>query len=232
MKIAILDLTTHPQPLLSGLPRAGDQILNWLAPAFTDADFTIYDLAEAGDPTPTPDAFDGLILSGSELGVYDDASWMPKVRALLLATKQAGKPIFGVCFGHQIMADTFGGKAQKAEDGNVVGVRDFTTAAGDPFSAYVWHQDQVTVLPPGATVVAKAPYCPMAALRYDFPAFSVQYHPEFNPRFLTDLLKRGRDHFVDAKIADTAWDEISAKPVDVHLNSHQVAAFFRDHQDR
>ena len=68
MKIAILDLTTHPQPLLSGLPRAGDQILNWLAPAFTDADFTIYDLAEAGDPTPTPNAFDGLITAEATFG--------------------------------------------------------------------------------------------------------------------------------------------------------------------
>ena len=91
MKIAILDLTRHPQPLLAGLQRASDQILDWLSPALSDADFTIYDIAEAVDPMPLPDAFDGLILSGSELGVYDDAPWIPSLRQLLIATKQARK---------------------------------------------------------------------------------------------------------------------------------------------
>ncbi len=228
MKIAILDLTRHPEPLLTGLRRASHQILDWLAPAFKEADFTIYDIAETGEPLPALAAFDGLILSGSELGVYDDAAWMSPLRALLTSTKQVRKPIFGICFGHQIMADTFGGKAEKAEGGNVIGVRDFTDDQGRSFPAYVWHQDQVTELPPGASVVAMASYCPMAVLRYDFPAFSVQYHPEFNPPFITGLLTRGRDHFVDGKLADAAWHEVLEQPVNEHLNSHQVAAFFRD----
>ena len=232
MKIAILDLTRHPEPLLAGLQRASDQILDWLSPVLSDADFTIYDIAEAVDPMPLPDAFDGLILSGSELGVYDDAPWIPSLRQLLIATKQARKPIFGICFGHQIMADTFGGKAEKAKGGNVIGVRDFTDDQGHRFPAYVWHQDQVTELPPEASVIATASYCPMAVLRYDFPALSVQYHPEFSADFLMGLLKRGRNHFVDAVVADAAWGEISNKPVDGHLNCHQVAAFFRDHQGK
>jgi GMP synthase-like glutamine amidotransferase len=230
MKIAILDLTKHPEPLLTGLRRSGSSIVDWLAPSFEDADFKIYDLAEGADAVPTPDEFDGLILSGSELGVYDAAPWMPSVRDLLMITKQAGKPIFGICFGHQLMAEVFGGKAEKADCGNVVGVRDYTDSHGRRFPAYAWHQDQVTALPPGASVIAAAPYCPIAGLRYDFPACSVQYHPEFTEASISGLLRCGRDHFIDAQTADKAWHEIASQSVSVNLDSHQIASFFRDHQ--
>ena len=50
---------------------------------------------------------------------------MAPLRNLLLKTKQASKPIYGICFGHQIMADTFGGKAEMSQIGNVVGARQF-----------------------------------------------------------------------------------------------------------
>ena len=60
---------------------------------------------------------------------------MSPLRKLLLETKKAGKPIYGICFWHQIMADTFGGKAEKLQIGNVVGVRqfDFNTELSDSY---------------------------------------------------------------------------------------------------
>ena len=228
MKIAVLDLTKHPEPLMTGLLRASSCIVNWLSLSFEEADFKVYDLAEFNDAVPRLSAFDGLIISGSELGVYDIALWMPSVRDLLLATKQAGKPIFGICFGHQIMAEVFGGKVEKAECGNVVGVRDYTDSYGRCFSAYAWHQDQVTRLPPEASVIATAPYCPIAGLRYDFPAYSVQYHPEFTEESILGLLHCGRDHFIDALTADKALRDIASNSISINLDSHKVATFFRD----
>ena len=74
-------------------------------------------------------------MSGSEHGVYDSRPWMSPLRKLLLETKKAGKPICGICFGHQMMADTFVGKAEKSQIGNVVGVRqfDFNTELSDTY---------------------------------------------------------------------------------------------------
>ena len=65
----------------------------------------------------------GIIISGSDKGVYDDTPWMqPLARVGWATARAAGKPMFGVCFGHQIMADVFGGKAEKVGEAEV-GVR-------------------------------------------------------------------------------------------------------------
>jgi len=125
MRIAILDLTTHSEPMLSGLPKVGIQIEKWLSPALPEATFS--------STVPALGTFDGVVVSGSEFGVYDQTPWMQPLRAFLLAVKAAGKPIFGICFGHQLMADTFGGKAEKTDSGFAVGVRafDIEGEAGD-----------------------------------------------------------------------------------------------------
>ena len=124
-RIAILDLTTHPESLLTGSERVWQSISGWLSPAFPDADMLPFDIAEGAMPLPQAGDFDGLIVSGSEFGVYNNTDWMAPLRRLLLDTRAAGKPLFGICFGHQIMADTFGGRAEKAPVGRVVGARTF-----------------------------------------------------------------------------------------------------------
>lgn len=198
MKIAVLDLTTHPLPLLAGQPRVGAQVIGWARQGLPRADFVCHDIAEGGAPLPAPEDFDGLILSGSEFGVYDETPWMAPLRALLLATRAAGKPIFGICFGHQIMADTFGGRAERAHD-PILGARRYTFG-GRAVDVHVWHQDQVTAVPPGARVTGSADYCPVGALEYDFPAASVQFHPEYSEAHLRTLF----DLFLGTAVSEEA----------------------------
>ena len=226
MKIAILDLTTHP-PKLGDKPRVADQIANWIRPAMPQADFWKVDIAEAGEPMPTPDQFDGLLLSGSEFGVYDDVPWMVPLRQLLRDTKAAGKPIYGICFGHQIMADVFGGKAEKVSD-PIMGARRFEME-DESFDAMVWHQDQVTEVPPGATVLSRSGYCPVGALAYDFPAASVQFHPEYREEHLRELydLFAGDEITHDQRAA--ALESFASHDVKPDLQADEAAAFFRAH---
>ena len=225
-RIAILDLTTHPADRLHGVQRVWERISGWLSPSLPDAILIPFDIAEGGGALPTTGDFDGLVVSGSEFGVYDQTEWMTPLRRLLLDTRDAGKPQFGICFGHQIMADCFGGRAEKAAIGRIVGAREFT-AGGRRFSAHIWHQDQVTGVPPGARVIAHAEYCPVAALDYDFAARSVQYHPEYDAAHLQDLFTRGRDIFLDGETADRATAEIVAADVPRDLDATATAAFFR-----
>jgi GMP synthase-like glutamine amidotransferase len=100
----------------------------------TRGDFCSVSVEADNEGLPKLDSFDGLIVPGSEHGVYDNRPWMAPLRNLLLETKKAGKPIYGICFGHQMMAGTFGGKAEKSQIGNVVGVRqfDFNTNTNRP----------------------------------------------------------------------------------------------------
>ena len=226
MRVAVLDVTGHPMPLLEGLPRVGEQIIDWLAPALPEATYCWYDIEQNGEALPTLDTFDGVIVSGSEHGVYDPTSWNYDLRCFLLACKALLKPIFGICFGHQIMADTFGGHAAMAKCGLVVGARAFQFAATSE-DAYVWHKDQVNIVPPGARITASASYCPIGALEYDFPAASVQFHPEHSEFQLCEIFRRARDDFLTGAEADSAVQSFAITDVRRDLSARETAAFFR-----
>lgn len=228
MKIAILDMTEHPEDLLHGMPPVGTQIIAWLGPFMPDDQLKAYAINAKGAALPGVDDFDGLLVSGSEKGVYDDTPWDKPLRTLLTQTQAAGKPIFGICYGHQIMADTFGGKAELSEVGNVVGARSFVTPGG-PVDAHVWHKDQVTQVPPGASVTMSAAHCPVGGLEYDFPAKSVQFHPEYTEAHLRELFKRGRDLFLKGDEADAAVKTFEKATVARDLMARETAAFFHAH---
>ena len=228
MRIAVLNLTGHPLPLFAGLPRAGTQIINWLSTELPEAEFYSVSIEADNEELPEPDNFDGLIVSGSEHGVYDSRPWMAPLRNLLLKTKQASKPIYGICFGQQIMADTFGGKAEKSQIGNVVGARQFDFQ-GKLNDVYVWHRDQVTIVPPVAHVTATAGYCAVGALSYDFPAKSVQFHPEYTEANLRKMFKRSVDCFLTSEEAEAAIDSFKNVNIDKELFANEAANFFRLH---
>ena len=228
MRIIVLDLTGHPMPLFGGLPRAGTQIISWLSVELPEADFYSVSVEVDNEGLPELDSFDGLIVSGSEHGVYDNRPWMAPLRNLLLETKKAGKPIYGICFGHQIMADTFGGKAEKSQIGNVVGARQFDFQ-GKLSDVYVWHLDQVTIVPPEAHVTATAGYCAVGALSYYFPAKSVQFHPEYTEANLRKMFERSVDCFLTSEEAEAAIASFKNVNIDQGSFATEAANFFRIH---
>ena len=226
MRIAILDVC-EPEPDFARFGSIGDMVKAWIAPHLPEAAFPILHIA--GDAALPPlGAYDGYIVTGSEKGVYDEAVWMEDLRAFIRAARDARTPIFGMCFGHQIMADALGGKAEKADKGFVIGAQDYAYDGG-VLSAHAMHQDQVTVAPPDAEIVASAPYCPVAALKYEFPALSVQFHPEYRRDFVEDALtvldgvvgapedfEKGRETMTNAAVSED-------------LFGAEAAAFFRSH---
>jgi GMP synthase-like glutamine amidotransferase len=54
------------------------------------------------------------------------------------------------------------------------------------------HQDQVLALPPGATLLATQPDCPVAAYALGDQVFCIQPHPEFTPEVSAFLLDKRR----------------------------------------
>ena len=199
MRVAILDLTTHQLPLLSGICRAGKCIEDWISRGFSDAKFEIFDIAGGMEKVPSMKNFNALIVSGSERSVYDRVSWHVDVSNVLNETRKMGKPIFGICYGHQIMAATFGGDVRRSSRHDSVGVRKFVQRDGHAFNRFVWHHDQVIRPPDCATLVASSDYCPFASLEYSFQAFSVQYHPEFTKEYFKKLLMAGEGIFLSSK---------------------------------
>ncbi|KUJ77140.1 type 1 glutamine amidotransferase [Ruegeria profundi] len=225
MRIAVLELTSHPLPLLDGMPRTAQQIQAWIAPHLPEADFDVVGVVD-GEPLPNDNDFDGVIVGGSEFGVYDVTQWMQPLRTFLERCRETRKAVFGICFGHQIMADVYGGRAEKAEVGKVVGARPFNFG-GDNVDAFVWHQDQVTRVPSSARVAGSASHCPVGALDYDFPARSVQFHPEYRVDHLRDLFTRGRGDLLSPAEADAGMSSVSSAKVSDDLAAFQAVELFR-----
>ncbi len=140
-------------------------------------------------PSETPAAAlagrKGVIISGGPASVYDPGS--PTIDPSLLAS---GTPIFGICYGQQLIAHLLGGTVSKGDRGEYgfaqLELADSDTIfRGDIFETgerqQVWmsHRDLVTAPPPGFNVLARTETCPIAAIGSpDRRIFGVQFHPE------------------------------------------------------
>ena len=111
----------------------------------------------------SPDEADGWLITGSKHGAYEDLPWIPRLETFIRDIRAADRPLVGICFGHQIIAQALGGTVKKSDKGWAVGHQ--TYSHGDTtFGANAWHQDQVVALPEGADVIAGNDFCEYAAL--------------------------------------------------------------------
>lgn len=224
MNIAILNLSA-PDKGFDQHGTAAQLIERWISPALKEASFSHIYVA-IGEALPAPSDFDGYILSGSEKGVYDVTDWMEPLKAFLTTAKELKLPVFGICFGHQIMAEAYGGKAVKSDAGFIVGVHEYTGTT-ESYNAHAMHRDQVVDVPEGATVVASASYCPVAALDYDFPARSVQFHPEFQTPLVEDAIDAFEGKLLTDAEIDYARHTMQTGGVETSLYAQEIADFFR-----
>jgi len=124
---------------------------------------------------------DGLILSGGPASVYDPEA--PAYNSEILAM---GKPMLGLCYGHQLLCHRLGGQVEMGA------THEFGAAylhvhkaegvlAGLDARERVWmsHRDHVAALPPGFAVLGATEDCPVAAMGdAERKIYGLQFHPE------------------------------------------------------
>ena len=224
-KIAILDCAILEGSKLSGYGSVGSVVTKWLQPFLPNVSFVTISVAK-NCAFPKVEDFDGFIVPGSEKSIYDNLSWISELRSFLKAIKKSRKPLFGICFGHQLMADTFGGASGKSDVGYKVGVSRFSMKNND-FNAYVAHQDQVLKVPEEASVVGSSDYCKNAIIEYNFPAFSCQFHPEYNHDFVSGIVAELEQETLNADEVASATKSLKEYKVQDHLFAQQAATFFK-----
>ncbi|MBQ6865426.1 MAG: glutamine-hydrolyzing GMP synthase, partial [Clostridia bacterium] len=124
----------------------------------------------------------GIILTGGPNSVYDPAS--PTCSPELFSL---GVPVLGICYGAQLMAHLLGGQVAPADTSEYGGTALFVDDGDSPLlrdvpkktSCWMSHTDRITAVPPGFTVTAHTPDCPVAAMEDRAKRlYAVQLHPE------------------------------------------------------
>jgi GMP synthase-like glutamine amidotransferase len=154
---------------------------------------------------PDPATFDMLVVMGGPMSAYDEAAypWLAAEKAFIGRAIAAGKRVFGVCLGAQLVAEVLGGRVH-AHDVREVGwfVTRLTdtgrasrvlSALPDEFVAGLWHGDTYD-LPEGTLTAATTDACANQAFEaVDGRVVGLQSHLEWTQAALEGLVARHGD---------------------------------------
>lgn len=137
--------------------------------------------------------YDLLLVMGGPMDVWEEQHhpWLVEEKiAIRRWVAELGKPYFGICLGHQLLAAALGGRVGLMAQPEVGIATVSLTEEGradplfaglaDEFACVQWHGAEVTALPPGVTVLARNDNCPVQAFRVGLDAYGLQFHVEIS----------------------------------------------------
>lgn len=182
-------------------------------------DYSDFDVAAGVLPART-ESCRAYVVTGSDCGAYDPLPWIAALKDFLNEARGRAA-LVGICFGHQVMAEAFGGKVVKSPKGWGLGAHCYEVLSPQPWleggtsiTLPASHQDQVVEPPPATRTVAASGFTPYGFLAYtDQPAISLQLHPEFEPEYAIALVERRRSRGVSDEQAQRATASLN-EPMD------------------
>ncbi|MCX2566744.1 type 1 glutamine amidotransferase [Acetobacter suratthaniensis] len=143
------------------------------------------------DIIPPLEDFDLLVVLGGPMDVWETEQnpWLVReMSAIYHWVRNLEKPYFGICLGHQLLAQALGGHVglMKKPEVGLATIHVTTEGQQDPLFAnaphemeiFQWHGAEVQTLPEGAVVLAANAACPVQAMRVGPHAWGLQYHVE------------------------------------------------------
>lgn len=157
---------------------------------------------------PAVDDYDAFVVTGSKHSVYDPMEWIENLKTLTREAFEKEKKYLGICFGHQMIAESLGGKVSKAEIGFLIGIHSFEifhypswmNQKPPTYNVLMLCQDQVSKLPPHAQVLAESPTCPTGMMTIKKHILGIQGHPEFTKTYNQDVFESRVDRIGTAKV--------------------------------
>ena len=122
----------------------------------------------------------GIIFSGGPSSVYDSKAPTPTKKIFQLQI-----PILGICYGHQIIVNNFGGKVKRVnkEYGSAVlsidDSSDIFSGVGDSIRAWMSHGDEAKLVPDNFEIIGHTENARAAAIsNKQKTVYGIQFHPE------------------------------------------------------
>lgn len=156
--------------------------------------------AQRTTPLPEAEACAGIIITGSHAMVTDKEPWSVRLEIWIRKLVARQVPIFGICYGHQLLAAALGGQVDYHPHGKEIGtvnVARLSASDEDPlfrtlpaeFLVHATHAQTVVTLPPGALRLAANEFEPNHAFRLGPCAWGVQFHPEYNTEIMRGYIE-------------------------------------------
>ncbi|WP_227368796.1 glutamine amidotransferase-related protein [Halomonas sp. M20] len=232
MRIGLLqcdDVMEALQPQHGNYPEMFERLFTAVDPTL---EFRVWRCQDGEMPTDV-DAVDAWLTTGSKHGVNDGDEWIENLCGFVRELWAAGKPLVGICFGHQLIAKALGGEVVKSERGWGVGMSfnrltqrtEWMEPWQEGLDLVVSHQDQVARLPEGAVVLAESDFCPFYLIQVGETFLGVQGHPEFAKTYSADVMAM-REGVIAGNRLREGMASLNA-PVDDHLMVRWILNFMR-----
>lgn len=148
---------------------------------------------------PDYDDVHGVVVLGGPQNVGDPDPWIAHEIAYIRGAHERALPVVGICLGCQMIAKALGGDVApmaRPELGysatriTVPGQTE-TILAGVPweFAAFQSHGQEVTKLPPGATILAESDACRVQAFRAGLRTYAFQFHFEVDRPMISAFIQ-------------------------------------------
>ncbi len=161
----------------------------------------------------------GIIFSGGPSSVYSSDAPIPENKIF-----DMNLPLLGICYGHQLIVNKFGGKVKRAnkEYGSslltIDSDKDLLNGVGESMRAWMSHGDEAEQIPKGFKVIGHTESAKAAAIAYEEKSiYGIQFHPEVvHTEQGTEILKNfvlkvcgAKQDWTMEDFIDTAVEKIS-----------------------
>jgi GMP synthase-like glutamine amidotransferase len=223
MRLAILMTNTDASTFAQHHPDDGQKFSSLVHRVRPDWEIEVYPVKDGIFPSTLE--FDGLLITGSPASVHDGSPWISTLEELVRTAIDKKIPMFGACFGHQVIARALGAEVGYNPDGWVLGRIETTFEdSGLTVPLYAAHKEQVLSLPKGAKIVARTPGCEIAGFAINDHVLTTQYHPEMTNSFVKALLNAFADD-IGIETTDKAAQTL-IKDTDLDALAEWIALFF------
>ncbi|MHA6265161.1 type 1 glutamine amidotransferase [Arenibacterium sp. CAU 1754] len=230
MRLAILITNTDNSDFAKARPDDGEKFATLIREVRPDWSCDPYWVCRDEFPSDIT-GYDGVLITGSPASVSEKAPWMTRLETLIRNMVATGVPLFGACFGHQLIAKALGSRIIRNPDGWGHGRLEISRAERMPWSGpeqvlslYGSHIEQVEKAPDNAQVTFSGTGCPVAGFALGDTVSTIQHHPEMTHAFITDLVEHYA-HDLGAEVTETARKSL-VRPADRTAFAEEIARFF------
>ncbi|MEM1279255.1 MAG: hypothetical protein AAGG53_04340 [Cyanobacteria bacterium P01_H01_bin.152] len=204
----------------------------------TQVELIKYEPRKSHYPTDSElEALDGIVISGSAAGAYDQDDWVLELQAVIRDYHQQQIRLSGFSFAPQIVAQALGGRVERNPPGTELSVvtinlsekaQQYFGSDRPAYAIQVHHNDGVTQLPAGAISLGTSGVTEYLGWMLGSHILVFSGHPEYSrdPWILERMmLVERRDRLVPAQLIDYGLQNLW-NPTDYVWQTQQQFRFF------